>query len=284
MTTPFRSQTTAILLGLLLCWFCPASALAGSHQDAPLQYAPEQIIDFSKRFEKDLAAKGVRVAIVSRLGRPRGELPPGLYYTHVGFAVYSIITTSDGRKLPGYAMYNLYQRGNEPNRSDLIEDFPADFFAGVYALDAGIIIPKAELQQKLLEVIASPTYKKLHVADYSAIANPYNDKLQNCTEFVLDVVTSALYQTDDIRKIKANEKAYFQAQPVEINPLKLALGSMFMKDISLADQKGKPQLASFTTIARFMEKYHLAESVYTIVDDKAMPMSAEEREKSGFGQ
>ncbi|TLS65306.1 DUF2145 domain-containing protein [Mariprofundus erugo] len=281
-TRPNRIIT--LLFTALLCWLTPAVSFAGSHQDAPLQYSPEQIIDFSKRFEKDLAAKGVRVAIVSRLGRPRGELPPGLRYTHVGLAVYSIITTSDGRQLPGYAMYNLYQSSAEPDHSDLIQDFPADFFAGVYALDTGIIIPKPDLQQRMLELIASPAYKKLHSPNYSAIANPFNDKLQNCTEFVLDVVTAALYQTDDIRKIKANEKAYFEAQPVEINPLKLALGSMFMKDISLSDQQGKPELATFTTIARFMEKYHLADSVYTIVDDKAVPMSAEEKEKSGFGQ
>jgi len=264
----------------------PGLSYAGSSQDAPLQFSPEQVISFSKRFEKDLAAKGVRVAIVGRLGRPRSELPPGLSYTHVGFAVYSMITTSDGRTLPGYAMYNLYQRSDEPDHSDLIQDFPADFFAGVYALDAGIIIPKPEMQQRLLKTIASPVYQKLHVADYSAIANPYNDKLQNCTEFVLDVTTSALYQTDAVAKIKANEKAYFEAQTVNINPVKLALGSLFMKDVALSDQHGTPKLATFTTIARFMEKYHLTDQVYTIVDKDAVAGSAQDnqKEKTGFGQ
>lgn len=264
----------------------PAVVFAGSSQDAPLQFSAEQVISFSKRFEKDLAAKGVRVAIVGRLGRPRSELPHGLRYTHVGFAVYSMITTSDGRKLPGYAMYNLYQRAKETNRSDLIQDFPADFFAGVYALDAGIIIPKPEMQKRLLKTIASPVYQKLHVADYSAIANPYNAQLQNCTEFVLDVTTSALYQTDSIEQIKANEVKYFEAQPVEVNPLKLALGSMFMKDVALSDQHGKPKLTSFTTIARFMEKFHLADKVYSLEDKNAVAHSVqdEQKEKTGFGQ
>lgn len=283
-----NSQGQRVWSLLLAGWLAavPAGVWAGSVADAPPQFAVDQIIEFSKRVEKDLAAKGARVAIVSRLGRPRSELPPGLSYTHVGFAVYSVITTDDGRQLPGYVMYNLYQRGTEPDRSDLVQDFPADFFAGVYALDAGIIIPKPELQQRLLDTIASDAYGKLHVPAYSAIANPFNVQLQNCTEFVLDVVTAALYQTDDIGQIKANEKAYFAATPVAINPLKLALGSMFMKDISLADQPGKPELASFNSIAAFMQKYGLAESVYAVSDANAVPMASadQEKKKTGFGQ
>src|SRR5689334_11914715 len=70
------------------------------------RFTPEQIIKFSKRVEKVLAAKGARVAIVSRMGRPLADLPEGMHFTHAGFAVYSEITTSDGRKLPGYAMFN----------------------------------------------------------------------------------------------------------------------------------------------------------------------------------
>ncbi len=117
------------------------------------------------------------------------------------------------------------------------------------------MIPSKELQQRLLQVIGSPTYAALHDPHYSLIANPYTLGKQNCTEHTLDVINAAIYQTDDIRLIKANEKAYFEAQPVNVNPLKLMLGSMFSAEVSTSDQQGKPVTATFETIARYLKKY-----------------------------
>jgi hypothetical protein len=191
-------------------------------------------------------------------------LPPGFSYTHVSFAVYSQITTVDGRKLPGYAIYNLYQRTKETNVSDLIQDFPADFFAGVQVLEAGIIIPSPELQRRLLKVIMSPTYKELHNPRYSVIANPFTLQFQNCTEHTLDVVFAAIYETNDIRKIKKNEEAYFEPQPVNISPIKLALGSMFLTELATSDHPGSPVTATFETLARFFQKYDAGSEVYAV--------------------
>ena len=149
--------------------FSSASSQAGEK----IHFSTEQILKFAKKVEKTLAAKGARVAILARKGRPMSEMPEGMNFTHTAFAVYSEITTGDGRKLLGYAIYNLYQQDKTPDVSDLVQDFPVDFFAGVAVLEAGIIIPSAELQKRLLEVIASPTYKTLHDPHYSVIANPY---------------------------------------------------------------------------------------------------------------
>jgi len=82
--------------------------------------------------------------------------------------------------------------GDDQTRSQLIQDTPADFFAGAQRLDAGIIIPDAQLQQKLLRVIASPTDRSLHNANYSVLANPSNKRFQNCTEHTLDVMMAAI--------------------------------------------------------------------------------------------
>ena len=230
-----------------------------------LHFTPEQITKFSKQVEKILAAKGARVAMLARMGRSRSELPEGMQFTHVAFVVYSEITTSDGRKLPGYAIYNLYQQNDRPDFSNLVQDFPVDFFSGVVELEAGIIIPSAELQKRLLKVIASPTYTKLHDSHYSVIANPYTLGRQNCTEFVLDITNAAIYQTDDINKIKANTKAYFVAQKVNVNPFKLMLGSMFSKEVSTSDQSGSPVTATFETIGAYLRKYDQGSEVLTIV-------------------
>lgn len=243
--------------------FSSSSSQAGE----ATHFAPEQVIKFAKKIEKTLAAKGARVAILARMGRPKSELPEGMHFTHVAFAVYSEITTSDGRKVPGYAIYNLYQKNDRPDTSGLVQDFPVDFFAGVAELEAGVIIPSAELQKRLLEVIASPTYSALHDPRYSVIASPYTLGKQNCTEFVLDVINAAIYQTSDLNKLKANTKAYFVAQTVNVNPFKLILGSMFSAEVSTSDQTGAPVTATFEKIGEYLQKYDVGSEMVTVLPD-----------------
>lgn len=246
-----------------------AASFSGSATAATTQaqFAPEQLIAFAKKVEKTMADHGARVAILARMGRPVAEMPPGMRFTHAAFAVYSTITTADGRKLPGYAIQNLYQLNDAPDRSALVQDFPVDFFAGVAELEAGILVPSPVLQQRLLKVIASPDYAALHDPNYSVIANPFNAGRQNCTEFVLDVVNAAIYQTNDPRVLKASAKAYFEPQRVEVNPFKLMLGSMFMKEVSLADQQGTTVTTTFESIARYLQKYDQGSVVLTVKPD-----------------
>jgi hypothetical protein len=243
--------------------FSSASSQAGEQA----HFKAEQIISFAKKVEKTLATKGARVAILARMGRPQSELPEGMHFTHVAFAVYSQITTSDGRTVPGYAIHNLYQLDKQPDVSALVQDFPVDFFAGVAQLEAGIIIPSPELQARLLKTIASPTYAALHEPHYSVIANPFNLGKQNCTEFVLDVVNASIYETSDIKVIKANTRAYFTAQPVNVNPFKLMLGSMFSAEVSTSDQQGSTVTATFEKIGEYLRKFDEGSQVWTVLPD-----------------
>ncbi len=261
MQTFFKNLVISFVL-LQACSICSAISFSGSGAHAEPRFPAEQIIGFAKKVERALAAEGVRVAIIARMGRPLAEMPEGMHFTHVAFAVYSSITTADGKVVPGYAIYNLYQKYEHPDVSELIQDFPVDFFAGVAQLEAGILIPSPELQQRLLEVISSPTYASLHQPKYSLIANPYTLERQNCTEFVLDVINAAIYKTNDIKIIKANTKAYFKAQPVNVNPFKLMLGSMFSAEVTTSDQKGKPVTATFEKIADYLQNYDQGSKVF----------------------
>lgn len=242
-----------------------ATSFSGSSASASPNFPPEQIIAFAKKVEHTLASEGARVAILARMGRPLSEMPEGMRFTHVAFAVYAQITLANGSVVPGYAIYNLYQKDDRPDVSHLVQDFPVDFFAGVAQLEAGVLIPSPELQQRLLRVIDSPTYAALHDPRYSLIANPYTLGQQNCTEFVLDVIHAAIYQTDDIRVIKANTEAYFTAQPVKVNPFKLMLGAMFSAEVSTSDQPGKPVTATFEKIAEYLQIYDRGSKVMTLL-------------------
>lgn len=246
-----------------------AASLRGSSCAVPAQaiFSPEQIRAFSEKVENTMAAQGARVAILARMGRPAAELPPGMRFTHVAFAVYAEITAQDGQKLSGYTTHNLYQLENAPDKSELKQDFPVDFFSGVYELEAGIIVPSMELQQRLLGLIGSPDYASLHESSYSVIANPYNQGRQNCTEFVLDVVTAAIHQTTDPTALKAAIKAHFEPHKLDISPLKLKLGSMFVKEVSLADQNGTLVTTTFESIARYLQKLDQGSVVLTVKPD-----------------
>jgi len=177
---------------------------------------------------------------------------------------HSEILKEDGTKIPGYAIYNLYQKADRPDRSELVQDYPVDFFAGVAQLEAGVLIPSPELQARLLEIITSPTYLALHDPQYSVIANPYTLGRQNCTEFTLDVINAAIYQTSDMKLIKSNQKAFFEAQPVNINPLKLLLGSMFSAEVTTADHPGQVSTATFETIGAYLKKFDHGSEMFSV--------------------
>lgn len=267
-----NTKLRTCIAGLALALLGGVTQAGGFSQSAnqtgsQLNFSPEQIVGFAKRVERVMAMQGARVAILARMGRPVADLPEGMRFTHVGFAVYSEVTTVDGRKLPGYAIYNLYQLDSKPNTSKLEMDFPADFFSGVAQLEAGIIIPSAELQQRLLGVINSPTYASLHDPRYSLIANPFTLGKQNCTEFVLDVVQAALYQTGDITAIKLNTKNNFVAQRVHVNPVKLLIGSWLNAEISTSDQPGVPLTATFEKIGEYLKRYDPSSQILTITAD-----------------
>ena len=210
---------------------------------------------------------GARVAIVSRVGRDPSVLPDGVNYTHVAFWVFAQITDEDGRVGTGYRIYNLYQTDADLTRSALVQDTPADFFAGAHSLDAGIIIPDARLQDKLLRVITSPTYAALHNPSYSVLANPRSSQFQNCTEHTLDVIFAALYDTADPRQIKANIAAHFKGQPIALNGVQRLLAPAASAALTTADHGSTVQTATFGSIARFMQSHDLDDEIYRITPE-----------------
>jgi len=249
-----------LLLALALTFGLAAPAAAQMSSGAATVQSPERAIPFAKQVERALAERGAAVAIISRVGRDPRHMPDGVgEYTHVGLWVYSEIETADGRKVPGYVAWNLYQKDDNPNRSHLVEDFPAEFFGEVFELKAGVVIPTPELQAELLRVIASPAYRDLHVADYSVVANPFEWRYQNCTNFVMALLTTAIYGTEDRREISQHLRAHYEPRPVALNGLVRAAGSVFVDGFATSDHRGAPlRTSTFGSIADFLKRYDLA--------------------------
>ncbi|GGF68368.1 DUF2145 domain-containing protein [Alteromonas lipolytica] len=251
----------------LLCFCLIGGAQAGSQAPSKSVFAPEEIISFAKEVERYAAEHQAYAFVIGRVGRPEKELPKGIHFTHTAVAVYSQITLDDGTTEFGYAIHNLYQRADDPGRSDIIVDYPVDFFWGAQTLKAGIVIPSPAVQQQLINLISEQKHLRLHNPRYSVVANPFNSQRQNCTEFTLDILQAAIYHTADTQRIKANNAAYFSPQKVSINPIKLAVGSMVSDGITTSDHKGRVQTATFTTIARFLAQFNLAEHSVVLYAD-----------------
>ena len=228
---------------------------------------PEEAAAFAKQVERDLAARNARVAVVFRAGRPRNDLPADIAYTHGAFWVYGETTGADGKTYKGYAVYNLYQGDGKSlpvDQSYLAQDYPIDFISGSQADDVGIIIPSPEMQRRIENIINSPSYEKLHVKSYTLVSNPFDGKHQNCTEFLLDVVSAAAWQTDDYAQIKADLKAHFHATVIHASLLERIFGPVFDPRLNLDDQGEDIETAEFASIARFMKDNGLLQESYVL--------------------
>ncbi len=261
-----------ILIVTCLGFTQAAFAGGGSQSNLPSTFKAEDIAAFSKQVERALADQRALVAIVARNGRPIDQLPKGVHYTHVGFAIYSEIALQDGSRQKGYAFHNLYQSNDQIDRSELVVDLPPDFFAGAFELKAGVIIPYPDLQRKLYKVITGERYQRLHNPRYSAIANPFDNRLQNCTEFVMNITQSALYDTDSLNIIKANLDRWFEPYEIPYGKTALTFASFGSPDISTQDQ-GYPYITTtFGSIVEYMEKYQLASSIFEVSNPDAIPI------------
>ena len=244
-----------------------APAMAGSNAVPSGRFTPEETADFSKQIERDLAAQQARLAIVFRAGVARDELPDGVRYTHGAFWIYQPIETAEGTREYGYAVYNLYHGEEDRRTSSLVQDWPIDFTLPDGNGEVGIIIPSPEMQRRLIEIVASTDYEALHNPDYSLVSNPHDRRFQNCTEFMLDVIAAAAWQTTDIDRIKTNLRAHFRPTQIRLGPLTRFFGQMVDERFRTADHNGRIYTATWRTMADFMLENALAANVYELSAD-----------------
>ena len=261
-------QLNIVLIGAALASSLFSQGVwAGSNQTTEIKHSIPEVEQFAKQVERYAAKERARAFIIGRVGRPAKDLPVGISFTHTAIAVYSSITLDSGEVVKGYAIHNLYQKEGKLNRSELVVDYPVDFFWGVDALKAGIIIPTSDLQNRIVDVIANGKDKLLHNQKYSVIANPFNNRYQNCTEYTLNIINSAIYDTTDTATLKETAKRYFQAQRIDISPVKLMLGNWFVDDVTTKDHSRKIYTTTFTKIGRYLEYNDLVAKAVIIDND-----------------
>ncbi len=278
--TMMRHIFSAILASLFLVIVSVSSARAQGSSEASGQdhFSAQEAARFSKQIERDLGARGARLAIIFRAGRSRDKLPDAIRYTHGAFWVYQQIKAPDNSLSMGYATYNLFHGDGETlpkTRSYLKTEFPFDFITGSVVDDVAIIVPTPEMQRRLINILASDTYSNLHNADYSLISNPFDPSFQNCTEFILDNIAAAIWETDDYTQIKANLSAHFRPATVPAGLFGRLFGPMVNQQLRTSDHRGQAiRTTTFSTLSAFMLEFDLADTSYDLTFDRSNRLMA----------
>ncbi|CAN5327414.1 hypothetical protein BH11PSE2_BH11PSE2_01570 [soil metagenome] len=244
-----------------------AAAQDSSVQAVSSHFTPEQAAGFSKQMERDLAAKGARVAMVFRAGRARDKLPEGIAYTHGAFWVHRTIKTATGEPAEGYAVYNLYAGDGDnwgKTESRLVQDWPFEFTRASTVDDMAVIIPSPEVQRRLLAVIDSPTYAKLHNPAYSLVSNPFERKYQNCNSFMLNVLGAAIWDTADPARIALDLKAHFKPTIVKTSAVVRLFGPIADQRLRTDDQKGPVRTVTYESLAGFLKTNGMLQETYVL--------------------
>lgn len=264
MTLDAHRLVATVVLAFV-CLFAPR-AQAGSEATkvGVDKYGDQPIREFALRLNDQLDARRANVAIIARCGRPRGELPSGVRYTHVAIAVFEAVRGADGAPFHTYAVYNLYQDSAQEDRSYLKQDLVYHFIAGIDEPDVAVCIPIEPLQKRLLAVIRSAAYRDLYIPSYNLVANPWADRYDNCVTHTLKICFAAIYATSDRERINANIRAYFTPTPIRLGPLR-SIGAHFMTAIKHDDAAPTGlQTATYDSLHTFLQGNQLLRDSFTL--------------------
>ena len=130
--------------------------------------------------------------------------------------------------------------------------------------DIAVIVPTAEMQRRILSIMDSPTYRALHIEAYSLVSNPHDIRYQNCTEFMLDIIAAAAWETADMAQIKANLKQHFRPTKVKTSLIERFLAPLAEDRIKTDDQGSTIITATYESMAAFMRDNGLLKEAYIL--------------------
>ncbi|WP_371395804.1 DUF2145 domain-containing protein [Fretibacter rubidus] len=216
-------------------------------------YSSEVLADFGQQITDELVSKNVDVAIISRAGQPRKNLPKGVAYTHSAFFVRNDIG--------GYAVWNLYHGEDNRLKSRLETDTPADFLRLLREPDAGLIIPTKDTQAEIRAFIGSDDYTAMHTVDYSLISNPLDLRYQNCNEFMLYALGGMIWKTTDKAEVLSMLKHAIEPTELDVSLVRRHFGPLIDERLILDDHGKTVQTTTSADLAELLNNTgQLAES------------------------
>lgn len=262
--TFWRRMAALFVIG----WLALAPMHAGGSANVTYgvdRYGEAAIRDLALRLNDALDSRKVNLAIVARAGRPREQLPKGVNFTHVAFIVFEPVRGADGKPFYTYTVYNLYQ-GDKGKETEcyLKQDLTYDFVAGVVEPDVAVCVPVDALQQRIVRVIRSSTYRALFIPQYNLVANPWVDRYDNCVTHMLKVCVAAIYQTSDRQRIDENIRTYFKPTRIHLGFFQ-SIGSNFIPEVRRDDEDPSGlQTATYDSLVGFLAENGMVKETLSV--------------------
>ena len=247
-----------LLLSLAFLTLAPAGPVHAGRscqESKPDALTVQKALHLALRTREALDASGALVALVGRVGRDLSK--QGLRYSHLAIA------HRDHPKGRWFLTHMLNECGT--GESTLYDEGLGNFFLDdVFAFEAIVVTPTAELQVRLLALMATPLPQSLHQTSYSLIAHPFSARHQNSNQWVLEQIAAALARpgavTDraDAQRL-LRERAYEPGE-IRIAPFERIGARLFAANVHFNDhsndemQAGRYQAVTVESVIRFVEQ------------------------------
>lgn len=189
-----------------------AMAVGGRPCDdrSPSTASVVQGIMLAERTAAALDATGAEVVAIARAGQDLSRY--GLTYSHLGWAY------RDGVGAPWRVVHKLNGCGTA--RAAVYRQGLAEFFLDApHDYRAGVVIPRADLQQRLLPLLRdNARVAALHTPAYSMVAYPWAQRYQQSNQWAIETLALAAEPGVSDRQ---QAQAWLQAQAYEPTVLRL---------------------------------------------------------------
>lgn len=254
-----------ILAAFLACWLLPAVAGTACSDKIPAPETLQKAFQLAVKTRDALDATGAQVALVARVGQDLSQY--NLRFSHIAFVWRD---HPQGRWL---VMHELNQCGTAA--SALYNEGLANFFFDdMFAWDALIITPSAELQAKIVERLKNPQQlESMHQAHYNMVAYPFSTHYQNSNQWVLEILADAMRDAHDANRAQTQtwlKQNGYKPSILHILALQRLAGHMFKANVAFDDHPtgdrfaGKIAVVSVDSVADFMQQRDLKSSSQTL--------------------
>lgn len=195
-----------------------------------------QALELAEQSRQAILKAGATTAIIARVGQDLSKY--GLRYSHLGL----VYQTSPGHFS---VLHELNECGSE--RSGLYREGLGNFFLDdVHAFEALLLIPPAEVQPALQQLLQSEVALQAHHGQYNMLAYPFDLTYQNSNQWGLELLshtlsTEPLSSRQQIQQWLKQQD--YQPGVIEVGPLSRLGASVFRANVSFTSHPLKQRLS-----------------------------------------
>lgn len=238
-----------LLLALLLACAAALAALP-ARAGQPCGEQPMSLdavgrsLELAQRSMQALDASGAQVAIIARAGQDLSQY--GLRYSHAGLA------WRDHPAGRWVVLHLLNDCGTA--QSALYNDGLGNFFlTDLFQYKAQLILPAPALQQRLAQVLAARTPRRLHEARYSMLSYTWSTRYQNSNQWVLETLAAAMAEPGRVESRAEAQQwlrdADYRPAAVQVDAVSRLGARIFRANVAFDDHPTMLRLrGSFATV------------------------------------